>query len=296
VGVALLFILYTGASALASHAQGRLTITFLNVGRAGQASQGEAILLRTADGRTALIDGGIDPTSLGQELDSRLPHWQRTLDIVLLTTPRLDHITGLQDIISRYGIGEAIDAGVLHPGTTYAQWRRTLSVHNIHYIQVSQRAVIPLGAQVTLQVLWPTSQLHKGGSEERDNALILRLVAPGLQLLLLGAAAQSNYALQGLLDSVDPSYLRAGIVQVVGEVGQAFAPALGEVLQNARPSLLVITPAALSARQRKAGIGSSVISTHLSPLQAASWQIVQTAQAGTVEVASTGSNWELNSA
>jgi competence protein ComEC len=113
----LLVILATGATELAARPGGQLTITFLNVAPANQASQGEAILLSTADGKTALIDGGLDATSLGQELDSRLPPWQRSLDFVILTSPKSDHLDGLQDVVSRYQVGEVLDAGMLHPNT-----------------------------------------------------------------------------------------------------------------------------------------------------------------------------------
>ncbi len=97
LSAAMLVILATGATVLAARPGGQLTITFLNVAPANQASQGEAILLSTADGKTALIDGGLDATSLGQELDSRLPSWQRSLDFVILTSPRSDHLNGLYD-------------------------------------------------------------------------------------------------------------------------------------------------------------------------------------------------------
>ncbi len=102
-------------------------------------------MLRTPDGKTLLIDGGMDAASLDQELDSHLPSWQRSLDAVVLTTPRQDHITGLLDIVQRYAIGEVIDGGVLHPTTTYARWRRTISERNNPYLPVSQGTNISIG-------------------------------------------------------------------------------------------------------------------------------------------------------
>src|SRR5205085_11904347 len=101
-GAALLVILATGATALAAQPSGQLTITFLNVGPSGQPQPGEAVLVSTPDGKTALIDGGLDVASLSSELDSRLPFWQRSLDVVLLTTPQPENLGGLQDVVSRY--------------------------------------------------------------------------------------------------------------------------------------------------------------------------------------------------
>ncbi|MBA2678282.1 MAG: ComEC/Rec2 family competence protein, partial [Ktedonobacteraceae bacterium] len=95
----------TGIAILWPHGTGRLSITFLDVGPAGEPAQGEAIFIRTAENKTVLIDGGMDAISLGQALDNRLAYWQRSLDMVILTTPRNDHLGGLQDVITRYQVG-----------------------------------------------------------------------------------------------------------------------------------------------------------------------------------------------
>jgi competence protein ComEC len=227
---------------------------------------------------------------LAQELDSRLPFWQHSIDTVILTSPRQDHLIGARDVISRFQIGEVLDSGMLHPSTAYALWKRTISDRNLSYSQVREGSSIPLGTQLTLQVLWPPSPLHKGSSEELDNALIMRLVAPHSSMLLLGSAALSKYALSGLLTTIDHSYLQANIVQVVGEVGKAFPIELSTVLQLTSPSLLLITPAALSSKQSKAGITSTILPPQFVNQ---SWQVIQTAQIGTTGISSSASGWNV---
>jgi len=230
---------------------------------------------------------------LGTELDAQFPFWQRSLDLVVLTSPKSDHITGLQDIVSRYQIGEVVDAGMLHPNTGYALWRRTISDRNIAYTQVRQGTTIALGSQVALQVFWPSPSLHKGTNEDLENGLIVRLVAPGLRMLLLGATALDQYALNGLLSSISPQYLQADIVQIDDEVGKTFPTELSAVLQFAHPSLLVISPSALSAKDKKAGV-SSILTSLPSVLISTVWQTMQTAQMGTIEVNSNGQGWGMN--
>jgi beta-lactamase superfamily II metal-dependent hydrolase len=241
-----------------------------------------------------LIDGGMDAASLSQALDSRLPSWQRSLDMVLLTCPRQDHLAGLQDIVIRYNIGVVIDAGMLHPNTTYARWRRTIGERNLQYTQVVQGDTIPLGIATKFQVLWPTPQLHSGSNEVRDNGLIIQLIAPGLRMLLLGASAQSDYALAGLIDSRDANTLQSDIVQVVGTVGKPIPHMLLDVLQRIHPSLLVITPAILSAAQRKIGSSSASALFALPSGTMAAAQIIQTAQVGTLEITSHDLSWSIN--
>jgi competence protein ComEC len=290
---AVILILAAGATVAAAPANEQLTITLLNVGPAGKPAQGEAILIHTADDKTLLIDGGLDAVSLAQELDNRLPFWQRSIDAVLLTTPRQDHLVGSQDVISRYQVGEVLDAGVLHPGAGYALWRRTVRERKLAYTQVREGTSIPLGTQDLLQVLWPLSPLHKGSDEELANALMVRLVARQFSMLLLGAAALSPYALNGLLSTIDPSYLHADVVQVVGEVGKDFPKELNNVLQVAHPSLIVITPAALSPKLRKADVTTTILPPQFA---GGSWQVIQTAQMGTIEISSSTNGWNIQAA
>jgi beta-lactamase superfamily II metal-dependent hydrolase len=102
---------------------------------------------------------------------------------------------------------------------------------------------LPIG-QVTLQFLWPSEELHKGNDEGRDNSLIVRLLSPGLRLLLLGEGAQSSYALAGLVGTAAISNLRADVVQMMGTPDKTPLPEVETLLQQIRPSLLVISPAA----------------------------------------------------
>lgn len=297
LGAAMLIVAATGVTALATPSNPQLTITFLAVGPPGAAPQGEAILVRTPDNKTMLIDGGPDATSLSQALDSRLPPWQRRLDAVVLTTPRQDHLVGLQDIVRRYNIGEVIDAGMLHPTTTYALWKRIIDERKIPYTPATRGMTIPIGTQVALQVLWPTSPLHQGSNENRDNSLIFRLVAPGLRMLLLGAAAQSNYALEGVLANAAGSDLQAEIVQFVEENNQPVPTGLMAALQQARPRVLVITPALIPKKPKTGSPGTAATTDNavgqLLSRQAA-WQVIQTAQVGTLEISSDTSGWNMN--
>jgi len=294
IGAALLIMAGTGTAVLASRSMNsQLSITFLSVGQSGKPPQGEAILVSTPDGKTVLIDGGSDATSLSQALDSRLPSWQRSLDLVVLTSPRTDDLTGLQDVVTRYQVGEVIDAGMLHPGATYALWRSTIQQRHIRYVPVAQGSSIRVGADVTLQILWPSSTLHKGSDEVRDNSMVLRLVTPNVRMLLIGDVAESTYGLSHLA-TIAPNLMTAEIVQVVGEVGKAFPVTLEQVLQQAHASYLIVSPASLSSKLRK-NTTSTVISVPPTWTSAMPHlHVMQTAQSGSLAVSGNSSGgWSV---
>lgn len=219
------------------------TITFLNTTSARHGGAGGPILVRTTDHKTVLIDGGADAASLARELDSRLPPWQHSLDLLMLTSPRPDHMDALLDLSNRYTIDTAIDAGMLHPSTTYARWRRIIEQRHVHYVAVTGGTSIRIGAFVTLEVLWPPPLLHKGTNEVRDNSIILYITIGSLHLLLLGAATESTYALTGLTHYLDVYTHNIDIVQVGEEIDKPFPGTLQQVVQQAHPSYVISTTA-----------------------------------------------------
>lgn len=298
IGVPVLIIVITGTRFILPASTADSTVSFLNVDTTkanGQHIRGEAIFVRTQDGKTLLIDGGNDTSSLTQSLDGNglLPSWNRSLDMVILTSPQQDTITGLTDVLTRYNVKAVYDAGMAHPSTAYARWRQVIKERNLPYKPVNQGTTIPLGAVTQLQVLWPQSTLHIGSNEVRDNGLILRLVMPGLRLLLLGSSIQSNYALTSLLNSVDGDMLKADIVQVLGEMNTPVPSALTNVLAQAQPSLVVVTAPTQHTKSSKSTATDNTRST-LSSALASVPQVWQTAQLGTFEIESDTNGWSMS--
>ncbi len=281
-GLALLMLLTTGAMTQIVQPDGHLTITLLTN---SQPNQGQALLVRTADGQSALFDEGADSSMLAQTLDAQLPFWQRSLSLVVLTDTSSVNLAGLQDVVSRYSVAQVVDAGMLHPSVAYARWRRTLNEHNVAYTQVRQGASITLGSQVSLQVLWPPAQLHKGGDETHDNALILRLLAPDLRLLLLNSTSLSTYALHMLPESIAPTYLQAQIVQMSTAAGKTFSPILASVLALANPALLVIiiTPTTKKKQAEPVPVPPP-----------GPWQELDVGKNGPLEISVDGQGWSIH--
>lgn len=285
-----LIVLTLATLVLAPIPDERLTITFLNVGPTGEIPQGQAIFIHTADGKTLLIDGGPDATSLSQTLDSHLPVWQRSLDAILLTVPDKNHLPALLDIVNRYSIGEVVDAGMIHPTVTYSLWRRRIDEHTIKYHPVVQGMALPLGATVSLQILWPRAGLHKGSNEVQDNGLIVRLLGPGIRMLLVGTGAQDAYTLNGLLTSIDPAYLSADVVQLLYEPGKMIPGELQDLLGRTHPKLVIVTKGIANNRQQ-AKQDTPPDDLSVPTALSGDWQVIQTSQESAIEVNSITAGW-----
>jgi competence protein ComEC len=286
--LAVLMLVTTGILTQTTRADGYLTLDILSN---GNPVQGQALFLRSPSGQIALINQGASSATLAQTLDTRLPFWQRSLNLAVLSDTSAGDLAGLQDVITRYQIQRVVDGGMLHPSLAYARWRATLSTRGLPYTQARQGAFIALDARLAFQVLWPLSSLHKSSRETSDNALVLRLVSPGLRLLLLNTAALSEYALQTLTLDLPPGFFQAEVVQLVGEEGKAFPPALRTLLTLAHPSLLLLT--LLPSHKRLRTSPQVAMPTPLAAL-AGPWEILQNQQTSALEIQSTGHGWGIH--
>lgn len=282
--LALLTLCSTGILVQTTARPASLTITLLS---AGDPTQGQALLLRTPTGQTALINEDAGSSTLAQTLDTRLPFWQRSLDLVILSDTGTANLAGLQDIVARYQVRQVVDGGMLHPSLAYARWRGVLAARGLSYTQVRQGALITLSPRISFEVLWPPARLHKSGDESQDNALVLRLRAPGLNLLLLNSTALSNYALQTLPASLAPSSVHADIVQLCVQSGKAFPSALAPLLTQVRPSLLVLTNTPARSRKNSAPVATPAPDS-------GSWQVLHGEQAGPLDLQSDDSGWKIH--
>ena len=178
----LAFLAIVAWLALRQLPDGRLHVYFFDVG------QGDAILVQTPDGRQILIDGGPNPTALLSELSAVLPFWDRSLDLVVLTHPDGDHLTGLLAVLDRYQVARVLDTSQTDTAPLAAAWRERLAKDSIPRTTAQRGMRIPLG-DVMLTVLHPSSKPLTGtASDENNNSIVLRIDYGPTSLLLTGDA------------------------------------------------------------------------------------------------------------
>jgi competence protein ComEC len=280
IALAVALTLVTGAVASAATVPpARLTVTFLDV------PGGPATLIRAGDGRTALIDGGADGPSLLSALADALPFWQRTLDLVLVTDVRAGHFAGLVSLLGAYHIGMVADPGVLHPTPAYVAWYADLLAAHIPQVTLTRGATITLAPDARLDVLAPTRPLNTGASQEDTNALILRLVSPGLAILFAGDA--DELALAAATQNTD---VRADVVQFCLLANEAIVLRTGwaDLVLQAQPRMVIITPSARPAP--KAGTIAAAPAPD-DPAALLNATALRTNQTGALTLTSDGTGW-----
>jgi competence protein ComEC len=174
-------LLVLGFFAWRSLPDGHLHVVFLDVG------QGDAIFIQTPSGRQVLIDGGPSESVLLSQLGRQMPFWDRTLDVVLLTHPDSDHITGLVGVLERYQVETVIHRPVELESEVYDFWLQLLEGEGATIYRGGAGLQMTLDQGVEMLVLHPGAELPRGTESDVNNSsIVTRLTYGQVSVLLTG--------------------------------------------------------------------------------------------------------------
>jgi len=201
----LLVLAVLSTTAAATMPDERLRVSFLDVG------QGDAILIQKGS-QQVLIDGGPSPQALNLELGDRMPFWDRTIEMVVLTHPHADHITGLVEVLKRYRVEKALYPDLDDGSPLYREWLELIREKGIerNIAQYGQR--IDLGDGTIIEVLNPPVPPLSGTSSDlNNNSVVMRLNTGRVSFLLAGDAEWgAEFGLIARGDNLGSTVLKVG--------------------------------------------------------------------------------------
>jgi len=165
---------------LSYEAPQELEVDFLDIG------QGDAILIKTPFGQNVLIDGGPDNAVI-KRLSENLPFWDKRIDLMILTHPHDDHVTGLIDVIKRHKVEKILYTGVIHTAPNCLEWLELIRDCDIPLIIIDRPQIINLGEECYLDILYPQeSLLGKEVNNLNNSSIVAKLVYGKTKILLAG--------------------------------------------------------------------------------------------------------------
>ena len=250
---------------------GKLHVWFLDVG------QGDAIMIKTPGGRTALVDGGPGPTDVLNGIGAYVSFYQRDLDLMMLTHPHDDHMAGLPDVLSRYRVGQVAQTVFTGTNGVRGEWLSRLAQQGtpVYYPGRGDRITFAGEPDISLQVLNPPTPAaisDRQGNDVNNAGLVVRLDYGRHRILLTGdAQVESEQSISQALPGDLPS-----TVLKVGHHGSdtSSTPAF---LSKVRPTVAIIS------------VGTDNRYNHpsdetLRNLQAVGAKIYRTDRNGTIEI------------
>jgi len=152
---ALFFVCFGLLLIFQSQNLGQLRIIACDVG------QGDGILLISSSGKQILVDGG-PGTKIADCLSQKMPFWDRTVEMVVLTHPERDHLEGLLEVLARYKVKMIMTTGVVNDTELFRAWQKAIGDEGakIYTPKAGDRLVIDSisGRTLSMDVLWPTSE------------------------------------------------------------------------------------------------------------------------------------------
>jgi len=176
----------------------KLEVIFFDVG------QGDSIFIEIPSGYQILIDGG--PTSVVLEkLGERMPFWDKTIDLIILTHPDHDHISGLLEVLERYKVDNILWTGILSEGGEYEQWLDLISKEGAEIIIAKAGQRITAG-DARIDVLFPFENLEgENVSDANNTSIVSKLIFGKTSFLFMGDAYKST---ERLLNNIDSDVLK----------------------------------------------------------------------------------------
>ena len=181
VGLSLALALIAGlaiAQRPSSRRSGVATVEILDVG------QGDSILVRSPEGKTALIDAGPHHEQAANLLRAR---GVSSLDLIVLTHHHQDHYGGMEAVVRRFKPRVFLDSTSSHTSPHYIRLLEAIRDHGVGQVELADHAqTIELGS-VKLTVFPKAPEDRR---EENNNSIGLRLAHGAFSILLPGDAQE----------------------------------------------------------------------------------------------------------
>ncbi|MCC6290712.1 MBL fold metallo-hydrolase [Candidatus Nomurabacteria bacterium] len=208
------------------------TLAVLDVG------QGDSIFIEDTAGHQILVDGGPDQSVLA-ELPKLMSVFDRSIDLLVLTHPHADHLTGLVEILKRYRVSGVLEAGAIYDSAIYDEWHRLLKEKNIPVVVARRGERVILADNSRLEVLAPSvSWQDRGAKNIHDSMVVTRLIVASSSVALLTGDMESDLEDRLLSDGTN---LSAQILKV-GHHGSKTSTG-GSFLRAVAPKFAVISVA-----------------------------------------------------
>ena len=183
---------------------GRLHIHVLDIG------QGDSILIVSPSGKQIVIDGGPNMDLLSH-LNDRLPFFDRTIELLVLTHPDSDHITAFPELLKRYKVDLVAMTGVQHKSGTYDAFLALMEKYQMPIIFSDASQDINIGDGLIFDIIWPPPEVFGTLPKNANNpSFVVRALYKDQSILLTGDIEQE--AEEGILAS--GAGIRSNILKV----------------------------------------------------------------------------------
>lgn len=141
----------------------KVKIDFLDVG------QGSAILILAPGDNQVLIDGGPSDAVLAK-LGQALPVFDRKIELLILTHPDSDHLSGLVEVLKRYEVGQILETGIVADSAEYKIWNDLIKAKSVPVVFAQADDIVKISDNLSIKILYPLGKINGQDFSKNTNA------------------------------------------------------------------------------------------------------------------------------
>lgn len=174
-----------------------MTVDFIGM------TNGDSIFIKTPNGKTILIDGGVTSRNLPFYI---MEQSVSSIDLLVSTNPAPEHIGGLADTLITLPVKQVLESGAEGSSPEYQEYLSVIDDKNIPVETADEGEFIELDPSLKIQVL----NAYDEGEDLSEGSLVLKVTYNEIDFLLT-SDANSNAELK-MLDqyNVEAEILKAG--------------------------------------------------------------------------------------
>ncbi|HUX85392.1 MAG TPA: ComEC/Rec2 family competence protein [Chloroflexota bacterium] len=180
-------------------------ISFLDVGI------GDAALVDLRDGARVYLQGEAPAVSVARAVGPRLPFWNRSIDLAVLSVGSDPALTDLDDLAGRVPLREVVLTGAGYSATTIQHWTRTAHDGQIRSAAATSTVTVTVGQSARLVAYPVPGAPDQGRTAARAPSLAVRLSMGQASVLWASADPADQAQLVGL-----GTALHAQVLKLVG--------------------------------------------------------------------------------
>ncbi|MFA5207845.1 MAG: ComEC/Rec2 family competence protein [Candidatus Paceibacterota bacterium] len=176
-----------------------LEVSFFDVG------QGDSIFIEAPGGYQVLIDGGPSYSKVLDGLSKEMFINDKEIDLIILSHPESDHMTGLFSVLENYKVENIIWTGIEKDGVKFETWKRMISEEGANIYYANSGDVINVG-EVKLEIISPKELIAGKEFEESNNtAIVSKLTYKDSSFLFTGDISSK---IENELDDINVDVLK----------------------------------------------------------------------------------------
>jgi len=255
-----------------------LKVIFFAVG------QGDAGFIETPQRHQILIDGGPGSVIL-EKLGKSMPFYDRTIDLIILTHPEFDHLSGFNEVLKKYKVSNILWTGIVRDTAEYKEWKKLIEEEKaeIFIAKAGQKILWESETNNYMEVLYPFENLEGKVFEDSNNTSIISKLVFGKNSFLFTGDAYKN--VEGELIN-KKAEIDSDVLKVSHHGSKTSSSE--EFIKSVSPQIAVIS----------AGIGNKYGHPHqevLELLEKYDIKILRTDKDGDIKIISDGKNYAISS-